>query len=198
MSACRLHPGLRTYGCDAAKRRFRANKKDRPKICPRPNLLGPRRRLCHSTRRLVGSTDHFDFARPPSLGEERFERAVEAQDREPTPDGSVSYPVASLDARRLGRPPDGCSESLADSCGLISCILVAPIPELLNASDARTFPMRLGEACSNPVLAHVSKSWKATSGGTLLRRSVARSTVKPTRSRTTRTFWRRPQRRVGG
>ena len=34
--------------------------------------------------RPIHLTDRFDFARPLSLGEERFERAIEAEDCEPT------------------------------------------------------------------------------------------------------------------
>src|SRR5437868_6261081 len=48
-------------------------------------------------------TDRFDLARPPSLGEERFERAVETQNREPTFFWIGLNPVAAFDARGLGR-----------------------------------------------------------------------------------------------
>src|SRR6478752_6810647 len=45
----------------------------------------------------------FDLARPPGLGEERFERAVEPQHREKALARNSLNPVAPFDTRRLGR-----------------------------------------------------------------------------------------------
>jgi hypothetical protein len=49
------------------------------------------------------SANQFDFARPPGFGEEWFDWAVEAQDREPAFCRTSLNPVAPLDASRLGR-----------------------------------------------------------------------------------------------
>src|SRR5262249_20645780 len=51
----------------------------------------------------VRSLDEFNFARPPALVEERLERTVEAQDREPAFAGGRLDPVAPLDAGRQRR-----------------------------------------------------------------------------------------------
>src|SRR5713226_7945778 len=51
----------------------------------------------------LNSLDQFDLARPPRFGEERFERAVEAQDRKKSFPGHGLDPVASFDPCRLGR-----------------------------------------------------------------------------------------------
>ena len=52
---------------------------------------------------MSGSLHQFDLTRPPFLGEERFERAVEAQDHEPTFLRIGLDPVAALHAVGLGR-----------------------------------------------------------------------------------------------
>jgi hypothetical protein len=49
------------------------------------------------------SLHHFDLARPPGLGEERLERAVQAQDREETLFRIGLDPVAPFDIRSLRR-----------------------------------------------------------------------------------------------
>ena len=54
----------------------------------------------------------FDLARTPFLGEERFERAVEAQNGEPTPAGHCLYPVATLHAIGLGRTKMDCRRAI--------------------------------------------------------------------------------------
>jgi hypothetical protein len=61
----------------------------------------------HEARR-AALAHQFNFARPPSLGEERFERAIEAEDCEPALGRIGLYPVASLDASRLGRAEVDC------------------------------------------------------------------------------------------
>ena len=50
------------------------------------------------------SFDQFNLAQTPLLREERFERAVEAQDHPPALAGHRLDPVAPLDACRLRRP----------------------------------------------------------------------------------------------
>ncbi len=54
----------------------------------------------HRPRR---SADQFDLTQSPFLREERFERAVEAKQREPTLAGQGLNPVTPLYPRRLGR-----------------------------------------------------------------------------------------------
>jgi hypothetical protein len=46
--------------------------------------------------------DQFNLAQAPFLREERFERAVEAKEREPTLARHGLNPVAAFHARRLG------------------------------------------------------------------------------------------------
>ena len=61
-------------------------------------------------RGLPTSTNQFDLARSPSLGEKRFERAIETQDREPALLRISLYPVAALAHR------DRFGEDLLHSC----------------------------------------------------------------------------------
>jgi len=50
----------------------------------------------------------LDFAKAPFFREEGYKRAIEAQDCEPTLAGHGLYPVAALNAVRLGRAEPDC------------------------------------------------------------------------------------------
>src|SRR6185295_5260798 len=70
---------------------------------PRPGAApgGCVRQLCRMHRPAL--LHQFDLAQPPFLREERFKRAVETKQGEPTLAGHGLDPVTPLDARRLGR-----------------------------------------------------------------------------------------------